>query len=112
MDDSRSMLVHDIRNHLSTMVMLVGLLEKVELPAEIQACLSVITEDLRTVLTEPDLASATHHDLESIMNAFLKTLEGIKVTELPEELVPLRAEVVARIPMTGDLWSSLTQPCE
>ena len=106
------MLVHDIRNHLSTMVMLVGLLEKVELPAEIQACLSVITEDLRTVLTEPDLASATHHDLESIMNAFLKPLEGIKVTELPEELVPLRAEVVARIPMTGDLWSSLTQPCE
>ena len=109
MDDSRSMLVHDIRNHLSTMVMLVGLLEKVELPAEIQACLSVITEDLRTVLTEPDLASATHHDLESIMNAFLKTLEGIKVTELPEELLPLRAEVVARIPLTSDLWSSLTQ---
>ena len=102
------MLVHDIRNHLSTMVMLVGLLEKVELPAEIQACLSVITEDLRTVLTEPDLASATHHDLESIMNAFLKTLEGIKVTELPEELVPLRAEVVARIPITSDLWLSLT----
>ena len=103
------MLVHDIRNHLSTMVMLVGLLEKVELPAEIQACLSVITEDLRTVLTEPDLASATHHDLESIMNAFLKTLEGIKVMELPEELLPLRAEVVARIPITSDLWSSLTQ---
>ena len=91
------------------MVMLVGLLEKVELPAEIQACLSVITEDLRTVLTEPDLASATHHDLESIMNAFLKTLEGIKVRELPEELLPLRAEVVARIPITSDLWSSLTQ---
>ena len=109
MNDSRSTLVHDIRNHLSTMVMLVGLLEKVELPAEIQACLSVITEDLRTVLTEPDLASATHHDLESIMNAFLKTLEGIKVTELPEELLPLRAEVVARIPITSDLWSSLTQ---
>ena len=109
MNDSRSTLVHDIRNHLSTMVMLVGLMEKVELPAEIQARLSVITEDLRAVLTEPDLASATHHDLESIMNAFLKTLEGIKVTELPEELVPLRAEVVARIPMTGGLWSSLTQ---
>ena len=106
------MLVHDIRNHLSTMVMLVGLLEKVELSVEIEARLSVSAEELRTVLTEPDLASSTHHDLESIMNAFLKTLEGIKVTELPEELVPLRAEVVARIPMTGDLWSSLTQPCE
>ena len=88
--------------------MLVGLMEKVELPAEIQARLSVITEDLRAVLTEPDLVSATHHDLESIMNAFLKTLESIKVTELPEELVPLRAEVVARIPITSDLWSSLT----
>ena len=109
MNDSRSTLVHDIRNHLSTMVMLIGLLEKVGLSAEIEARLSVITENLRTVMTEPDLASATHHDLESIMNAFLKTLEGIEVTELPEELVPLRAEVVARIPMTGGLWSSLTQ---
>ena len=89
--------------------MLIGLLEKVGLSAEIEARLSVITENLRTVMTEPDLASATHHDLESIMNAFLKTLEGIEVTELPEELVPLRAEVVARIPMTGGLWSSLTQ---
>ena len=109
MNDSRSTLVHDIRNQLSTMLMLVSLLEKTELSAEIQARLSVSAEELRKVLTEPDLASATHHDLESIMNAFLKTLEGIKVTELPGELVPLRAEVVARIPMTGDLWSSLTQ---
>ena len=109
MNDFRSTLVHDIRNQLSTMLMLVGLLEKTELSVEIQARLSVSAEELRTVLTEPDLASATHHDLESIMNAFLKTLEGIKVTELPEELVPLRAEVVARIPITSDLWSSLTQ---
>ena len=91
------------------MLMLVSLLEKTELSAEIQARLSVSAEELRKVLTEPDLASATHHDLESIMNAFLKTLEGIKVTELPEELLPLRAEVVARIPITSDLWSSLTQ---
>ncbi len=91
------------------MLMLVGLLEKTELSVEIQARLSVSAEELRTVLTEPDLASSTHHDLESIMNAFLKTLEGIKVTELPEELVPLRAEVAARIPITSDLWSSLTQ---
>ena len=89
--------------------MLVGLLEKTELSAEIQARLSVSAEELRKVLTEPDLASATHHDLESIMNAFLKTLEGIKVTELAEELVPLRAEVAARIPITNDLWSLLTQ---
>ena len=89
--------------------MLVSLLEKTELSAEIQARLSVSAEELRKVLTEPDLASATHHDLESIMNAFLKTLDGIKVTELPEELVPLRAEVAARIPITSDLWSSLTQ---
>jgi hypothetical protein len=107
--DSRSTLVHDIRNHLSTMLMLVGLMEKTELSAEIQARLSVSAEELRTVLTEPDLESSTHHDLESIMNAFLKTLEGIKVTELPKDLVPLRAEVAARIPITSDLWSSLTQ---
>tara|TARA_B100000676_G_C17552314_1_gene568045 strand:- start:90 stop:365 length:276 start_codon:yes stop_codon:yes gene_type:complete len=91
------------------MLMLVGLLEKIELSAEIQACLSVSAEELRKVLTEPDLASATHHDLESIMNAFLKALEGIKVTELPEELVPLRADVVDRIPITSGLWTSLTQ---
>ena len=109
MNDSRSTLVHDIRNQLSTMLMLVGLLEKTELSVEIQARLSVSAEELRTVLTEPDLASSTHHDLESIMNAFLKTLEGIKVTELPEELVPLRADVVDRIPITSDLWTSLTQ---
>ncbi len=109
MNDSRSTLVHDIRNQLSTMLMLVGLLEKTELSSEIQARLSVSAEELRTVLTEPDLASSTHHDLESIMNAFLKTLEGIKVTELPEELVPLRADVVDRIPITSDLWTSLTQ---
>ena len=91
------------------MLMLVGLLEKIELAAEIQARLSVSAGELRTVLIEPDLASSTHHDLESIMNAFLKTLEGIKVTELPEELVPLRADVVDRIPITSDLWTSLTQ---
>ena len=91
------------------MLMLVGLMEKTELSAEIQARLSVSAEELRTVLTEPDLESSTHHDLESIMNAFLKTLEGIKVTELPKELVPLRAEVAARVPITSDLWSSLTQ---
>ena len=109
MNDSRSTLVHDIRNHLSTMLMLVGLMEKTELSAEIQARLSASAEELRTVLTEPDLESSTHHDLESIMNAFLKTLEGIKVTELPKELVPLRAEVAARVPITSDLWSSLTQ---
>ena len=109
MNDSRSTLVHDIRNQLSTMLMLVGLLEKIELSAEIQACLSVSAEELRKVLTEPDLASATHHDLKSIMNAFLKVLEGIKVTELPEELVPLRADVVDRIPITSGLWTSLTQ---
>ena len=89
--------------------MLVGLMEKTELSAEIEAHLSVSAEELRTVLTEPDLASSKHHDLESIMNAFLKTLEGIKVTELPKELVPLRAEVAARVPITSDLWSSLTQ---
>ena len=109
MNDSRSTLVHDIRNQLSTMLMLVGLLEKTELSAEIQARLSVSAEELRTVLTEPDLESSTHHDLESILNAFSKTLEGIEVAELPEELVPLRAEVAARIPITSDLWSSLTQ---
>ena len=91
------------------MLMLVGLLEKTELSAEIQARLSVSAEELRTVLTEPDLESSTHHDLESIMNAFLKALEGIKVAELPEELVPLRADVVDRIPITSDLWTSLTQ---
>ena len=62
---------------------------KSRLPLEIEAHLSVSAEELRTVLTEPDLASARHHDLESIMNAFLKA-EGIKVTELPEELLPLQ----------------------
>ena len=109
MNDSRSTLVHDIRNQLSTMLMLVGLLEKTELSAEIQARLSVSAEELRTVLTEPDLESSTHHDLESIMNAFLRALQDIDTADLPEELIPLRAEIVDRIPITSDLWSSLTQ---
>ena len=61
--------------------MLVGLLEKVELSAEIEARLSVSAEELRTVLTEPDLVSATHHDLESIMNAFSgETLSGASIS--------------------------------
>ena len=73
------------------MLMLVGLLEKTELSAEIQARLSVSAEELRTVLTEPDLESSTHHDLESIMNAFLKTLEGIKAVSYTHLTLPTKA---------------------
>lgn len=109
MADSRSTLVHDVRNQLSAMLMFISLLEKVELPGEIHVRLSASAEELRTVLTEPDLATATHHDLNAIMDAFSEVLRDIEITQLPEELVPLRADVAARIVTTTDLWSSLTQ---
>jgi len=108
-EDSRSTLVHDVRNQLSAMLMLISLLEKVELPREIHVRLSASAAELRTVLTEPDLASGTHHDLNAVLDAFLEVLTDVEITQLPEELVPLRADVVDRISMTSELWSSLTQ---
>ena len=91
------------------MLMFISLLEKVELPGEIHARLSASAEELRTVLTEPDLATATHHDLNAIVGAFSEVLGDIEITQLPEDFVPLRADVVTRIPVTSELWSSLTQ---
>lgn len=91
------------------MLMLISLLRKVELPGEIHVRLSDSAEELRTVLTEPDLAAATHHDLDAIMDAFLEVLRDIEITQLPEEFVPLRTDVVARTSITSDLWSTLTQ---
>ena len=109
MGDSRSTLVHDVRNQLSGMLMLISLLEKVELPSELHVRLSASALELRTVLAEPDLASATHHDLNAIMDAFLGVLRDIETTQLPEDFVPLRADIIARIPVTSELWASLTQ---
>ncbi|MEC7829008.1 MAG: hypothetical protein VX743_10565, partial [Actinomycetota bacterium] len=83
MADFRSTLVHDVRNQLSAMLMFISLLEKVELPGEIHARLSASAEELRTVLTEPDLATATHHDLNAIMDAFSEVLRDIEITQLP-----------------------------
>jgi len=107
--ESRSALVHEVRNQLSAMLMLISLLEKVELTSEIHVRLSASAVELRTVLAEPDLASATHHDLNAIMDAFSGVLRDIEITQLPEDFVPLQADVVARIPVTSELWSSLTR---
>ena len=109
MGDSRSTLVHDVRNQLSAMLMLISLLEKVELTSELHVRLSASALELRTVLVEPDLASATHHDLNAIMDAFSEVLRDIQITQLPEDFVPLRADIIARIPVTSELWASLTQ---
>ena len=108
MGDSRSTLVHDVRNQLSAMLMLISLLEKVELTSDIHVRLSTSAAELRTVLAEPDLASGTHHDLDTVLDAFLEVLTDGEKTQLPEEFVSLRADVVARIPMCSALWASLT----
>ena len=91
------------------MLMLISLLEKVELTSELHVRLSASALELRTVLVEPDLASATHHDLNAIMDAFSEVLRDIQITQLPEDFVPLRADIIARIPVTSELWASLTQ---
>ena len=109
MGDSRSTLVHDVRNQLSGMLMLISLLEKVELTSDIHVRLSASAAEFRKVLTEPDLGSGTHHDLDTVLDAFLEVLTDVEKTQLPEEFVSLRADVVARIPMTSALWASLTQ---
>ena len=109
MADSGSTLVHDVRNQLSAILMFISLLGKVELPGEIHIRLSVSAEELRTVLTEPDLAAATHHDLNAMMDAFSEVLRNIEITQLPEEFVLFRTDIIARIPITIELWSSLTQ---
>ena len=109
MADSRSTLVHDVRNQLSAMLMFISLLEKVELPGEIHVRLSASAEELRTVLTEPDLAAATHHDVNTFMDAFGEALTGIEETQLSEEYVSLRADMADRISTVRELWSSLTQ---
>ena len=74
--------------------MLISLLEKVELTSELHVRLSASALELRTVLVEPDLASATPHDLNAIMDAFLGVLSDIETTQLP---------------VTSELWSSLTE---
>ena len=55
------------------MLMLISLLEKVELTSELHVRLSASALELRTVLAEPDLASATHHDLNSTAHPLYST---------------------------------------
>ena len=64
------------------MLMLISLLEKVELTSEIHVRLSVSALELRTVLAEPDLASATHHDLNAIMDAFMGVLRDLSLIHI------------------------------
>jgi len=106
--DPRSTLVHDVRNQLSAMLMFISLLEKIELPGELLVRLSASAGELRTVLTEPDLTAATHHDVNALMDAFGEALTGIEEIQLPEEYVSLRADMADRISAVRELWSSLT----
>ena len=108
MDDPRSTLVHEIRNHLSAMLMFINLLETIDLPKTIRTVLSNSGAELRLVVMEPDLAAATHHDVDAAMDAFWKALTSIEETHLPENYVSLRADITDRISAVKKLWPSLT----
>jgi len=108
-EDPRSTLVHEIRNHLSAMLMFVNLLATVDLPEESHARLLASAEELRLVVMEPDLSTATHHDLNVVMDVFWETLTDIEEAQLSENYVSLRADIGERVSATRELWASLTR---
>ncbi|HAF68418.1 MAG TPA: hypothetical protein DCL16_04770 [Acidimicrobiaceae bacterium] len=107
MEDPRSTLVHEIRNHLSAMLMFANLLETIDLPEESHDRLLDSAGELRLVVMEPDLSAATHHDLNAVMDGFWETLTDIEEAQLSENYVSLRADIAERISATRELWSSL-----
>ena len=107
MEDPRSTLVHEIRNHLSAMLMFANLLETIDLPEESHDRLLDSAGELRLVVMEPDLSTATHHDLNAVMDVFWETLTDIEEAQLSENYVSLRADIAERISATRELWSSL-----
>ena len=106
---SRSTLVHDIRNQLSAMLMLVTLLERTELPDDVSAYLSVAGTGFRSVLDGPDLATTSHHDLDSALSALLQGLEVLEPEQISDQLVHLCQDAVSRVPSTREMWVELAQ---
>ncbi len=106
---SRSTLVHDIRNQLSAMLMLVTLLERTELADDVSAYLSLAGTGFRSVLDEPDLATTSHHDLDSALSALLQGLEVLETEQISDQLVHLCQDAVSRVPSTREMWAELAQ---
>ena len=105
---SRSTLVHDIRNQLSAMLMLITLLERTELPDDVSGPLSVAGTGFRSLLDEPDLATASHHDLDSALSALLQGLEELETEQISDQLVQLCQDAASRVPSTREMWAELT----
>ena len=105
---SRSTLVHDIRNQLSAMLMLITLLERTELPDDVSGHLSLAGTGFRSVLDEPDLATTSHHDLDSALSALLQGLEELETEQISDELVQLCQDAASRVPSTREMWAELT----
>ncbi len=105
---SRSTLVHDIRNQLSAMLMLITLLERTELPDDVSGHLSLAGTRFRSVLDEPDLATTSHHDLNSALSALLQGLEALEAEQISDELVQLCQDAASRVPSTREMWAELT----
>ncbi len=105
---SRSTLVHDIRNQLSAMLMLITLLERTELPDDVSGNLSLAGTGFRSVLDEPDLATTSHHDLNSALSALLQGLEVLETEQISDELVQLCQDAASRVPSTREMWAELT----
>jgi hypothetical protein len=104
---SRSTLVHDIRNQLSAMLMLITLLERTELPDDVSGHLSLAGTGFRSVLDEPDLATTSHHDLDSALSALLQGLAALETEQISDELVQLCQDAASRVPSTREMWVEL-----
>jgi len=105
---SQSTLVHDIRNQLSAMLMLITLLERTELPDDVSGHLSLAGTGFRSVVDEPDLATTSHHDLNSALSALLQGLEALETEQISDELVQLCQDAASRVPSTREMWAELT----
>jgi len=89
--------------------MLVTLLERTELPDDVSAYLSVAGTGFRSVLDEPDLATTSHHDLDSALSALLQGLEVLEPEQISDQLVHLCQDAVSRVPSTREMWVELAQ---
>ena len=105
---SRSTLVHDIRNQLSAMLMLITLLERTELPDDVSGHLSLAGTGFRSVLDEPDLATTSHHELDPALSALLQGLEALETEQISDQLVQLCQDAASRVPSTREMWAELT----
>ena len=89
--------------------MLVTLLERTELADDVSAYLSLAGTGFRSVLDEPDLATTSHHDLDSALSALLQGLEVLEPEQISDQLVHLCQDAVSRVPSTREMWVELAQ---